>query len=366
MNMRKQITMDLRMYRMAGIGRYLQNLLPDLIPRLNASRISILGSSDDWADEGWRSDPRIQFREFRPRIFSVAEQWAAACGEYRNIDLLWIPQYNLPLLYQGKLLVTIHDLCQLAHPETLANDLQRRYAKYLLSRVAKRASAILCDSEFTASEIHKYLQVDKKCVVVAYPAMGSGWGISTETRPQLPNPSYLLAVGNVKKHKNLPRLIAAFAGIRNQIPHDLIIVGKRDGFLNSEMQLRDISADPDGRVRFVGQVTDQELRAYYRNATALIFPSLYEGFGYPLVEAMAEGCPVACSSVASLPEVAGDAALLFDPYSIEDIMRALLQIATEPTLRDTLAERGRRRVGRFVGTACAELTAATINRLLEV
>jgi glycosyltransferase involved in cell wall biosynthesis len=365
MKFKRHITVDLRMYGMAGIGRYLQNLLPDLIPRLNASKISILGRSDDVAGEDWLRDPRIQFREFRPRIFSAAEQWAAAAGEYRDIDLLWIPQYNLPLLYSGKLLVTIHDLCQLAHPETLANDLQRRYAKYLLSRVVKRASAILCVSEFTASEMQKYLHVDRERVVVAYPAMGGAWDTSTATRPQLPDPPYLLAVGNVKKHKNLPRLIAAFAGIRSQIPHDLIVVGKREGFLNSEALSPSISADLDGRVRFTGQVTDRELREYYRNATALIFPSLYEGFGFPLVEAMAEGCPIACSNVASLPEVAGDAALLFDPFRIEDIGRALLQITSDSALRDTLAERGRQRLGRFAGTTCAELTAATINRLLE-
>jgi glycosyltransferase involved in cell wall biosynthesis len=195
--------------------------------------------------------------------------------------------------------------------------------------------------------------------------MGSAWAISTATRPQLPNPPYLLAVGNVKKHKNLPRLIDAFAGIRGQIPHNLIVVGKREGFLNSEKLSPSISADLDGRVRFTGQVTDQELREYYRNATALIFPSLYEGFGFPLVEAMAEGCPIACSKVASLPEVAGDAALLFDPFSIEDIGRALLQITSDSALRYTLAERGRQRLGQFVGTTCAELTAATINLLLE-
>lgn len=366
MNFNPHIAIDLRMYRMAGIGRYLQNLLPDLIPRLNASRISILGSLEDLAGEGWIRDSRIQFREFRPRIFSVAEQWAAVRGEYRGVDLLWTPQYNLPLPYQGKLLVTIHDLCQLAHPQTLSNDLQRGYAKYLLSRVAKRASVVLCDSEFTAFEMQKYLHVDRERLVVAYPPMGNVWGISAATAPTPPNPPYLLAVGNVKKHKNLPRLIAAFGGIRNRIPHDLIIVGKREGFLNSETQLGNISADFNGRVRFTGQVTDQELGMYYRNATALVFPSLYEGFGYPLVEAMAEGCPVACSSVASLPEVAGDAALLFDPYSIEDIGRALLQIATEPTLRETLVARGRRRISRFVGTGCADIAAATINCLLEV
>lgn len=357
---------DLRMYRMAGIGRYLQNLLPDLIPLLNASRIWILGKPEDLKGEGWIGDPRIQIRKFRPRIFSVSEQWAAVCGDYRNIDLLWIPQYNLPLLYRGKLLVTIHDLCQLANPETLANDLQRGYAKYLLSRVAKRASAILCVSEFTASEVQKYLHVDRERLVVAYPPMGNLWGISSAARPASSNPPYLLAVGNVKKHKNLPRLIVAFGRICNRIPHDLIIVGKREGFLNSETQLGNLSADINGRVRFTGQVTDRELRMHYRNATALIFPSFYEGFGYPLVEAMAEGCPAACSGVASLPEVAGDAALLFDPYSIEDIERALLQMATEPNLRDTLAERGRQRAGRFVGTASAKVTAATINRLLVV
>jgi glycosyltransferase involved in cell wall biosynthesis len=211
-----------------------------------------------------------------------------------------------------------------------------------------------------------YLQVARDRVVVAYPPIGSAWSISNATPPASSNPPYLLAVGNVKKHKNLLRLINAFGGIHNQIPHDLIIVGKREGFLNSETQLQSVSAELNGRVQFTGQVTDLELRIFYRNATALVFPSLYEGFGFPLVEAMAEGCPIACSSVASLPEVAGDAALQFDPYSIEDIRRALLQIATESTLRNALIELGRRRAGRFVGTTCAELTAATINRLLEV
>lgn len=366
MNFERHIAIDLRMYRMAGIGRYLRNLLPDLIPRLNASRITILGKSDDLAGEEWFSDPRVQFREFRPRIFSLAEQWAALWGEYRGINLLWIPQYNLPLLYQGKVLVTVHDLCQVAKPETLANELQRRYAKYLFSKVAKRASAILCVSEFTASELQKYFRVDRERVVVAYPAIGNMWSISETTQPTSSNSPFLLAVGSVKKHKNLPRLIAAFSGVRNQIPHDLIIVGKQHGFLNSETQLQSISEALNGRVRFTGHVTDQQLTFYYRNATAIIFPSLYEGFGFPLVEAMAEGCPIACSNISSLPEVAGDAALLFDPYNVEDIGRALLQIATEPTLRSMLAERGRERIRRFVGTTCAEVTAATINRLLEV
>jgi glycosyltransferase involved in cell wall biosynthesis len=353
------------MYRMAGIGRYLQNLLPDVVPRLNASKITILSKLDDLAGEDWLRDPRIRCHEFRSRIFSVAEQWAVVAGVYRNIDLLWVPQYNIPLLYSGRLLVTIHDLCQLAHPATLGNDLQRRYAKYLLSRVAKRASAILCVSEFTASEMQKYLRVDMKRVVIAYPPMGDGWTLSALPLRKSSNLPYILVVGNVKKHKNLPRLIAAYNEVRSLIPHHLVIVGKVEGFLNSESQIPVTFADSDGRVRFTGQITDQELKVFYRDATALIFPSFYEGFGYPLVEAMAEGCPIACSNIASLPEVAGDAALLFNPFSIEDIARALLQITTDAAMRDILARRGRQRVQRFLGGACAEITAATINSLLD-
>jgi glycosyltransferase involved in cell wall biosynthesis len=365
MNVEFRIAIDLRMYRMAGIGRYLQNLLPDLIPRVNAPKISILGNSDDLVDEEWINDPRIEFYEFRPHIFSIAEQLAAVTGLYHNIDLLWVPQYNIPSLYRGKLMVTIHDLCQLAHPETLANSLQRNYAKYLLSKVSRRAAAIMCDSEFTSSEVQKYLYVDKKRVTVAYPPMGNSWSISDATASASSIPPYFLAVGNVKKHKNLPRLIAAFGKIRSQVPHNLIIVGKRDGFLNSETMLQNTSEDFNGRVRFTGQITDQELKAYYHNAAALVFPSLYEGFGYPLVEAMTEECPIACSSIAPFLEVAGDAALLFDPNCVEDIGRALLEIATQPDLRSSLVERGRQRVTRFMGSRCAELTAATINRLLE-
>ncbi|WP_420240133.1 glycosyltransferase family 4 protein (plasmid) [Telmatobacter bradus] len=366
MNIKPHIAIDLRMYKMAGIGRYLQNMLPDLIPQLEVEKIAILGRSEDLEGEGWIRDGRIQFHEFRPQIFSVAEQWAAIAGVYCNIDLLWVPQYNIPLLFQGKLLVTIHDLCQLAHPETLGSDLQRRYAKYLLAQVAKRASAILCVSEFTASEVGRYLHVDRNRVVVTYPAMDNASSSPTISLEELSERPYLLAVGNVKKHKNLLRLIAAFKLVSDKIPHNLILVGRQDGFMNAETQLGNVSTSLSGRVQFTGHVTDQELRIFYRNASALVFPSLYEGFGYPLVEAMAEGCPTACSNSASLPEVAGDAALLFDPNSIEDIGRALLQIATEPTLRKSLSERGRRRVRRFLGTACAEATAATINRLLEV
>jgi O-antigen biosynthesis alpha-1,2-mannosyltransferase len=118
-------------------------------------------------------------------------------------------------------------------------------------------------------------------------------------------------------------------------------------------------------VRFTGHVSDLELQRYYKEAGALIFPSFYEGFGFPLVEAMLAGCPIACSNVSSLPEVAGDAALLFNPFSVEDIAGALSRIATDTALRSALVERGRHRVKQYAGDSCAERTAAVINFLSE-
>jgi len=352
------------MYRMAGIGRYLQNLLPDLIPRLNASSISILGNSNDLADEEWLRDPRIKLEEFRPRIFSLAEQWAPILGRYRHIDLLWTPQYNFPLLYKGRLVVTIHDLCQIAHPETLGSELQRAYAKFLLLRAGRRAAALMCVSVFTASETQKYLHVHRSRIVVAYPPVGHGISPSTDSS-KWSKGSYFLAVGNVKKHKNLPRLIAAFNSIRDLVPHDLVIVGTREGLRNFETEL---DLDPlvcRGRIRFTGYVTDEELKSCYRNSVALVFPSYYEGFGYPLVEAMAQGCPIVCSNIASLPEVAGDAAVFFDPFEVEEIANAMLKVASDEATRNTLILRGKQRVHQFLGDSCAQLTAETINRLLE-
>jgi len=174
-----------------------------------------------------------------------------------------------------------------------------------------------------------------------------------------------LAVGNIKKHKNLQSLIAAFHSIQGSMPHDLVIVGKQDGFMNSETALTNISTLMDGRVRFTGHISDQELRWYYQNAEALIFPSFYEGFGYPLVEAMSERCPIACSDVSSLPEVAAGSALLFNPFDVQAIAAALVRITTDQNLRTNLVASGLERVKYFQGESCAEQTASVINRMLE-
>ena len=349
---------------MSGIGRYLQTLLPRLLPRLNATAITVLGDGNDLAGECWASDPRVRIREHRARIFSVAEQIAFAKGVYRGIDLLWVPQYNVPLAYSGKLLVTIHDLCQLAMPETLGSTVQRWYSRFLFSRVAAQAAAILCVSEFTASEAQKLLGISQQRLTVAYPCIEESWNRSAVDGQPLRSSPYLLVVGNVKKHKNLMTVVAAFNRIRDRIGHDLVIVGRREGFLNSDSEIGEMLRGSDDRIAFTGHIPDAMLLRYYRGADALLFPSLYEGFGYPLVEAMTLGCPIVCSNAASLPEVAGDAALFFNPASVEEIASVLLTIAEDGSLRSELSRKGSIRLERFRGDKSAQITAAVINRLL--
>lgn len=358
------ISIDLRMYRMAGIGRYLQTLMPEVVPHLTARRIRILGDPAELAGEPWMGDHRLELRSFRAPIFSVSEQ-VQSIAAIQGGDLLWAPQYNIPLLHRGMLVVTIHDLCQLAHPDSLGSDLQRWYARHLLSVVARRASAILCVSEFTRQEIEQYLHVKKERLFVTYPGRGLDINSVRGAESHYSGPRYLLAVGNVKAHKNLRRLVEAFARVRDRIPHELLIVGKREGMLNADLTFKGASTLLEGRIRFTGHISDEELRGLYQNATALVFPSLYEGFGFPALEAMSQGCPVACSNVASLPEIVGDAALLFDPMSIDAIAEAIVKITCDMDLRRKLIYCGHRRVTQFDARVCGRRTAAVINAVLS-
>jgi glycosyltransferase involved in cell wall biosynthesis len=357
------LMIDLRMYRRSGIGRYLQNLLPGVIPRLHAPRIIVLCNRPELDGEHWTSDTRIELRHFATGPFTPAEQLASMSGIYRDTRLLWVPQYNIPLTYRGTLMVTIYDLCQIVFPETLANGLQRAYARYLLSRVAARARAIFCISEFTAAEVQKYLNVGRDRLTVAYPSIANLWSSGPSLKPEPNATPYLLAVGNIKKHKNLRTLITAFDRIKERIPHDMVIVGQRSGFLNADNEFTDTDTLLGGRVRFTGAISDEQLTRYYIGAHGFVLPSYYEGFGFPAIEAMALGCPVACSGVASLPEVAGDAALFFDPFSPENMSQALFQIATDGELRKRLIERGLDRAERFRNDIGARETAAVINRI---
>lgn len=359
-----RIAIDLRMYRHSGIGRYLRNLLPPLLPLLHATSIRVIAPPNLLAGSPWLADPRVEVWASDAPIYSVSEQLLGLRGAYRDTQLLWIPHFNAPLVYPGKLAVTIHDIAPLALPEILGNAVKRAYAKLLIERATTQAAAILSASEFTSRELQQRLNVDPAKISVAYQGLDASWQTHATPHREPDNIPYLLYVGNVKPNKNLKLLLEAFAQVQSCLPHRLVLAGRMRGFGTNDDAVLKQAESLGPRVRFTDEIPDSELIALYAGAAALVLPSLYEGFGLPILEAMHLGCPVLCSNAASLPEVAGDAALFFDPHNAESLIQCLLQVTDQP-LMDTLTTAGRTQAALFTYAQCATQTAAVLNPLLQ-
>ncbi len=359
-----RITIDLRMYRHSGIGRYLRNIMPAILPLLHTDAIRVLGSATLFADAPWLTDPRVEIFETEAPIYSPTEQLLPLRGAFRNSTLLWVPHYNAPLFYRGPLALTIHDIAPLALPEILSNALKRDYARLLIERATSHASAIVCASAFTASELRHRLQTPADKLTVTHLGLDAAWPTSAQPHREPDSIPYLLYVGNVKPNKNLILLLKAFVKVQTRIPHRLILAGRMRGFSSNDEPALRFAATLGDRVRFTDEISDTQLIALYAGAAALVFPSLYEGFGLPLLEAMQLGCPCLSSNAGSLPEIGGNAALYFDPRSVDSLVECLLQVTDQP-LMQTLRIAGQARATHFSFDQCATQTAAVLNPLLR-
>jgi glycosyltransferase involved in cell wall biosynthesis len=360
----RRLTADLRMYRHSGIGRYLRNLIPLLLPKIEADRVRVIARRETVGEEDWLNDSRVEFVEEAATIYSVAEQTMALRGLYRDTDLLWIPHYNAPLVYGGRMVVTIHDVAPLAMPEILDSVLKRAYAKLLIERSVKQSTSILCVSRFTAEELTQRLRVPAEKMTVTHLGLDANWPHTMTRHVEADGLPYLLYVGNVKPNKNLALLLRAFAKVMGLIPHRLVLAGRIRGFgTNDDAVVRQAEA-MGKRVRFAGEVSDTELIQLYAGASASVLPSLYEGFGLPLLEAMRLGCPVLCSTAGALPEVAAGAAMYFDPRSETQLAERLLEVMSTERM-DALRYAGFEREKCFRLEECAEHTAVVMNLLLE-
>jgi len=265
---------------------------------------------------------------------------ARALGKLRRNDLFFSPGYNTPLYCRGRFVFTIHDLSHIRCPENTSPLIQLYYAT-VMKRACHRAASILTVSEFTRREIVEWSGVPPERVV------NVGCGVDPAYCPEgdsygLPFP-YLLCVSNRKRHKNEFRVVEAFAKAGLGAEMHLVFTG------NSTTDLAECSKrnHVTSLVHFTGVVPEEKLPSLYRGAEALIFPSLYEGFGLPVLEAMACGVPVVTSNGTALPEVAGDAALLVEPSSVEEISEAVKRIVSDNSLRQRLRAGGLKRSARF-------------------
>ena len=274
---------------------------------------------------------------FQSNIYSINEQLFFP-KTYDKNDLLHIPHYNAPLRFPGKLIVTVHDLCHLVMKEFFNGPAKRFYATIFLAMVLKKASRIITVSHFTESEILKNFNVDPKKIFVIPNGLDPFFSPRTKDEQikaikehDFPK-KYLLYVGNIKRHKNITRMIQGYHMAWEQNPNlpKLLIIGVRDKKYDplSEAFIADHEVQTTfmDQVIFKGYVPYKDLPSIYSAAEGFLFPSLYEGFGFPPLEAMACGTAVIASNNSSLPEVLGDNALFVDPYDVNQISSSILNL----------------------------------------
>lgn len=351
-----RIAIDARKLRDYGIGTYVRNLLRELARIDSTTSYSVLCREQDCPIVSEMGENFHAVKE-TAGAYSVGEQFAVPLDLRRErADLFHAPHYVLPPLTPCRSVVTIHDCIHLRFPQYLPNRIAYAYAKASLWTATHRAAKVITVSEASKRDILRYFSIPESRIEVIYNAIDERfWQQPTademervRERYQL-NAPFVLYTGNIKPHKNLERLIEAFNLLR-QAPDlknvQLLIIG--DEISKYAALRRTVHRYKlHKHVRFFGFVSDQTLAALYRLADAFVFPSLYEGFGLPPLEAMASGTPVITSNVSSLPEVVGDAALMIDPYDPTAIADAMGRVLTDATLRSDLRARGLERARSF-------------------
>jgi len=350
-----RIAIDARKLHDYGIGTYVRNLLRELSRQDGDDEYVLLCRRDDMAFvEGL--GPRFQAIAETSGNYSVREQLTIPLSVGRSkVDLFHAPHYVVSPLMTCPYVVTIHDCIHLRFPQYLPNRAALVYAKAVMTMAARRAKRVLTVSHASKEDILQYLGVPAAKVEVIYNALDE----RLETPPTdqdiwrvrerfLLTSPFILYTGNIKPHKNVDRLIEAYSLLRRRgFEHvKLLIIGDE---ISKYPNLRRLvhRFQLHQHVRFLGFVPDQTLAVLYQLAAVFVFPSLYEGFGLPPLEAMAAGAPVITSNVSSLPEVVGDAALMIDPTDSGAIADAMARVLGDEALRANLICRGRERVKAF-------------------
>lgn len=352
-----RIGIDARMVSMSGIGTYLRNLVGGLAQIAGRHDFVLLLRHAD-RDNLPPLGSNFSIHEVEAPPYSMAEQLQVMSAVSRlKLDLIHHPHYAAPVFGRTPMVATIHDLIHQLFPEHCPSRLAWRVSWLLARRTAARARLVLTVSEHSRRDILTHLGVPPEKVRLTYNCLPLGWG---EGEPALPLPvlalgdkPFFLHVGNHKIHKNISLLLEAFSrleprekGIR------LALTGER-GELEADLSRLHLEED---EVVFLGDLPNAALADVYRKAIALVFPSQYEGFGYPPLEAMGCGTPPIVSDAASLPEVVGDAGLIVPVGEVEPLAEAMGRLLSDAELRRRLSGRAAERARMFSWRNLAEKT----------
>ncbi len=362
----------------AGIGRYTRNLVDAMLRMDHADSFTLFSADKPGASRGFPSAPNVRavvgpisnkrmttlWHRFRTPLPIEALAGAA--------DVFHAPDFSLPPVARARKVVTIHDLAFITHPECSVPSL-RNYLLRVTPHAIRSADRIIADSQRTADDLVTLMGAPREKITAIY--LGVDPGLKriddlvrlTETANQygLRGP-FFLAVGTIEPRKNYARLIQAFARINGMpgAPTHLVIVGRKGWLYESVFETLEYSRLGDS-VRILENVSDSDLAAMYSMASALVTPSLYEGFGIPPVEAMAYGLPVIVSDGGSLPEVVGDAGLVVPAMDVDALADAMLRVASDEALRAEMSRRSLERARLFDWGAAARATLDVYRQVVD-
>ena len=332
--------------RLTGIGVYTKNLIQSLLekPR-NGYEFSLFGREQRG---DWNTLQRLFWENASlPQLVKQGQ-----------VEILHVPAFAPPLAKPCKVVVTVHDIIGMIFPNQLGWPSRFYWGKWLPSAV-KRADALIADSENTKKDLIKYLSIPESKIRVIYPSGHEGFSPRPDSRALKEiherigiKEKYFLAVGTLEPRKNLIRVIEAFAKFveakKRSSVYQLVVVGATDfahgKFLQTLLEKCSVKAD---HLLLTGYLEQKDLNLLYSGAEGFVFPSLYEGFGIPILEAMASGTPVLISRSSSLPEVAGDSAFYVDPNDTQSITEGMQALVDDPGLRRELIQKGFERIKRF-------------------
>ena len=358
------------MYRssVAGIGRYSQNLIKNLL-EIDTQDQFVLFMTDEDVEEYQKSkikNQNVTIKIVNIPHYSIAEQTKLPQIIAREkCDLVHFLNFNHPLRFPGRFIVTIHDLTLFFYPETARQTsfLKRFAFKKIMLHALKKSKMIIAVSENTKKDIIKKFKVQSSKVKVIYEAVDDkvSYEVSKQdveeikSRYAIGDKPVLLYVGQWRPHKNIVGLLEAFGKLKKKIPSKLVIIGKPDPKHKSVQEAID-KLNLKSDIVMPGFVSNDELAAWYKLATVFVFPSFYEGFGLPGLEAMAAGTPVVASNTSSLPEVYQDAALYFNPGNSSEIAAKIKIVLKDKNLRQDLIRKGKVQVAKYSWKKTAEET----------
>lgn len=338
-----------------GVQRAAYNLIRAIVSVDRANEYLLFAPEDQVDNPDWKY-PNVSvipssLREgdtFRNHIW---EQFTLPrLAQRHNVDLLHSPANLAPLLYSGKSIVHIHDLCFVVNPQWYSFSFRTLY-NFFIPRLARRAAKVITNSNNSRNDLLQFCDLAAERVSYVYWAVDE---LFTQELPPDEPPTgfeplsdYILYVGSLEPRKNIGTLLEAYEELRSKNPDvrtKLVLIGGESPlFAEVRLKVKQFKED----VLFKGFVSDRLLRDYYRHARLVVYPSLYEGFGLPPLEAMASGVPVVTTMTSSIPEVVGDAALMVSPYDVGQLAETMGRVLSDPELSATLIARGKEQVRKF-------------------